>query len=148
MTRVALDSNVLVYAELEPDSAKARRSLALIRRAAHDGVIPIQVLGEFLRVVQRKRPEALAEAVKQASDYRQVFLTPPTTDLILADAAEISLQHGLQLWDAVICAAANAAGAAILLTEDLQDGRRLNDLLLLNPFAAKNDAVIAAALGK
>ena len=33
MTRVALDSNVLIYAELEPESEKGTRSAALILRA-------------------------------------------------------------------------------------------------------------------
>jgi len=147
MTRIALDSNLLLYAELEPTSAKGLRARELILKATRDGVVPIQVLGEFLRVVQRRLPAAFAEAVRQAERYRQIFLTPSTTDGVLATAAEVALKHGLRLWDAVICAAADAAGATVLLTEDLQDGRRLNNLLLLDPFAAKNNAVIAAALG-
>ena len=60
MTRVALDSNILIYAELEPESAKGQRAADLILRAAHDGVIPVQVLGEFLRFVQRRVPAAFA----------------------------------------------------------------------------------------
>ena len=54
MTRVALDSNILIYAELEPESEKGKRATDLILRAAQDGVIPVQVLGEFLRFVQRQ----------------------------------------------------------------------------------------------
>lgn len=146
MSRVALDTNVLVYAELEPDSEKGQRSLNLIRRAAGNGVIPVQVLGEFLRVVQRKLPSAFAEAARQANDYRHVFLTPPTTDVAMAEAAQIALANGLQLWDAVVCAAAAGAGASLLLTEDLQDGQRLGGLLFLNPFLAKNAAQLDAAL--
>jgi predicted nucleic acid-binding protein len=41
MTRAALDSNILVYAELERESAKGRRAASLITRAARDGVIPV-----------------------------------------------------------------------------------------------------------
>ena len=74
MTRVALDSNLLIYAELEPESA------ALISRAARDGVIPAQVLGEHLRFVQRRAPAAFEEAIRQASLYQALFLTPPSTD--------------------------------------------------------------------
>jgi len=146
MTRVALDSNLLVYAELEPTTAKGKRAADLILRAARDGVIPVQVLGEFLRVVQRRWPAAFAEAVLQTERYRRVFFTPATTDAVLAEAAEIALAHGLQLWDAVVCAAADAGGAAILLTEDLQDGRHMKRLLFLNPFLSKNNAAIDAAL--
>ena len=80
MTRVALDSNILIYAELEPESQKGRRSADLILRAARDGVIPAQVLGEYLRFVQRRAPAAFEEAIRQASLYRDAFLTPPATD--------------------------------------------------------------------
>jgi predicted nucleic acid-binding protein len=40
VSRVALDSNILIYAEIEPDSAKGMRSVDLILRTARDGVIP------------------------------------------------------------------------------------------------------------
>jgi hypothetical protein len=39
MSRVALDSNILIYAEIEPDSAKGTRSVDLILRTAREGVI-------------------------------------------------------------------------------------------------------------
>jgi predicted nucleic acid-binding protein len=148
MTRVALDSNLLLYAELEPESSKGKRARAMILASARDGVIPVQVLGEYLRVVQRRLPAAFAGAVAQAEQYRRIFLTAPTTDGVLTAAAETASAHGLQLWDAVICAAADSAGATILFTEDLQDGRRLNNLLLLNPFLPANNAAIDAALGR
>jgi len=147
MTRVALDSNVLLYAELEPESDKGRCAAELVLRAAQDGVIPVQVLGEFLRVVQQRLPEAFEGAIRRAELYRTLFVTPPTTDGVLAAAAESSLKHGLQFWDAVICAAAEAVGATILLTEDLQDGRRLNNLHFLNPFSVQNRRAIDAAIG-
>lgn len=146
MSRVALDSNVLVYAELEPDSAKGNAAADIIARAAHDGVIPVQVLGEFLRVVQRRMPAAFEEAVKQSELYQAVFLTPPTTNAVLAEASHLALGHKLQVWDSVICAAALQAQAEILFTEDLQDGFRIGRLKLLNPFAAANTAAVDSAL--
>jgi predicted nucleic acid-binding protein len=136
MTRVALDSNILIYAELEPESEKGRRASALILRAARDGVIPAQVLGEYLRFVQRRAPTAFADAVRQAALYQTLFLTPPTTHIIITQASELARDHRMQLWDCVVCAASIAAGAKILLTEDMQDGRTIDGLRLINPFAA------------
>jgi predicted nucleic acid-binding protein len=147
MTRVALDSNILIYAELEPDSAKGQRAAELILRVAQDGVIPVQVLGEYLRFIQRRAPAMLAEAVKQIAVYQAAFLTPPTTDAVIAKASEIASAHRLQLWDCVVCVAALDAGAKVLLTEDMQDGRSLTGLRLLNPFAPGNNEAIDAALG-
>src|ERR1700681_4432501 len=83
MIRVALDSNILIYAELEPESEKGTRSADLILRAARDGVIPAQALGEYLRFIQRRVPEAFEDAIRQASIYQAAFLTPPTTDGII-----------------------------------------------------------------
>jgi predicted nucleic acid-binding protein len=42
----------------------------------------------------------------------------------------------------VVCAASADAGAKVLLTEDMQDGRILDGLRLINPFAEKNAKAI------
>jgi len=144
MTRVALDSNILIYAELEPDSEKGKRAADLVLRAAHDGVIPVQVLGEFLRFVQRRVPAAFEEAIRQASIYQAAFLTPPSTDAIINKAAALARTHHMQFWDCVVCAASAEAGAKVLMTEDMQDGRILDGLRLINPFAATNAETIDA----
>lgn len=138
MMRIAIDSNILIYAELEPDSDKGTRSADLILRSARDGVISAQVLGEFLRFVQRRVPASFEDAVRQAVLYQAVFLTPPTTDVVINEASEMARAHRMQLWDCVVCAASAQAGAKVLLTEDMQDGRIINGLRLMNPFAAAN----------
>ena len=138
MIRVAIDSNILIYAEVEPDSEKGVRSADLILRAARDGVIAAQALGEFLRFVQRRFPDSFEEAIRQAMLYQSVFITPPTTDATINTASELARGHRLQFWDCVICAASAQAGAKVLLTEDMQDGRTLDGLRLVNPFVAAN----------
>jgi predicted nucleic acid-binding protein len=146
MIRVALDSNILIYAELEPESEKGTRSADLILRAARNGVIPVQVLGEYLRFVQRRVPQAFEDAIRQASIYRAAFLTPPTTDAVIGTACALARTHRMQLWDCVVCAASAQAGAKVLLTEDMQDGRILDGLRLINPFAASNADAIETSL--
>ena len=138
MTRVAIDSNILIYAEIEPELAKGKRSVDLILRTARDGVIPAQVLGEFLRFIQRRFPASFQEAIRQALLYQSGFITPPTTDAIINKASELAHAHRLQVWDCVVCAASAEARAKALLTEDMQDGRILDGLRLTNPFVAAN----------
>src|SRR5258708_16426091 len=128
MTRVPLDTNILIYVELEPESDKGPRSADLILRAARNGVIPAQVLGEYLRFVQRRVPEAFEDAIRQASIYQAAFLTPPTTDAIINTASALAHAHRMQLWGCVVCAASVQAGAKLLLTEDMQDARILDSL--------------------
>jgi predicted nucleic acid-binding protein len=144
MTRVALDSNILIYAELEPESEKGTRSADAILRAARDGVIPAQVLGEYLRFVQRRAPAAFEGAIRQAFMYQAVFLTPPTTVAMIQKAADLARANRIQMWDCVVCAACIQAGASVLLTEDMQDGRIIEGMRLMNPFAAVNADAIEA----
>ena len=148
MTRVALDSNILIYAKVEPESDKGKSASTLIVRVAKDGVIPVQVTGEFLRFFQRRTPQLFDEAVLLLSIYKATFHMPVTTGDVMTTAAELVQAHRLQLWDAVVCAASAAAGAKVLFSEDMQDGRILNGLRIVNPFDAGNSDLIDALLGE
>jgi len=44
--------------------------------------------------------------------------------------------HSLAFWDALIVQAALDAGCDVLLTEDMQHGRRFGELEVRNPFIA------------
>ena len=57
---------------------------------------------------------------------------PDVDDLVAASALED--QHQLSFWDALIVVSARRSGARALLTEDLQEGRRFDDLLVVSPF--------------
>ena len=52
--------------------------------------MPAQVLGEFLRFVQRRFPASFEEAIRQALIYQSVFITPPTTETIVNKASELA----------------------------------------------------------
>jgi len=43
-------------------------------------------------------------------------------------------EHTLACWDALIVEAALRAGASLLLSEDLRDGRQFGTLTVANPF--------------
>lgn len=66
------------------------RASELILRTARNGVIAAQVLGEFLRFVQRRAPDSFEDAMRQVTLYQSVFLTPPTTDAIVNKAFELA----------------------------------------------------------
>ncbi|TAK55719.1 MAG: hypothetical protein EPO25_02935 [Gammaproteobacteria bacterium] len=52
-------------------------------------MIPAQVIGEYLRFIQRRAPQALDRAIDQISLYRATFLVPSTTEAIISSAAEV-----------------------------------------------------------
>jgi predicted nucleic acid-binding protein len=136
--RPTLDSNVLIYALVEPDSAKGRRAIELIAVTAGRGVLATQALGEFLWVVRRRRPDLAVDALQTLGQLREVFAIVDTSVALLAAAAELRARCRLQFWDAVIWQAAASAGANLLLSEDLQDGFRADGMRVLNPFAPAN----------
>ncbi|MGD9669439.1 MAG: PIN domain-containing protein [Hyphomicrobiaceae bacterium] len=49
-------------------------------------------------------------------------------------ASEIQERYGLSFWDAMIVAATTEAGAAILYTEDLNQGQSIEGVKVINPF--------------
>ncbi len=46
----------------------------------------------------------------------------------------LSDRDGISLWDALIVAAANRSGAERLYSEDLQNGRRMLGVTIVDPF--------------
>lgn len=134
MTRVSLDSNILVYAELEPESDKGKRAHELIVAAAPRGVLTVQAMLEFASVVRRKRAESLEGALKKINIWGSVFETVPTTNRVATEALSMVRLHQFQIWDGVIWAAARQGGATILFSEDLQDGFAKDGMRTLNPF--------------
>ena len=53
---------------------------------------------------------------------------------LLNRAWAVESRFGLHYWDALIVASAHQSGCRHLLTEDLQDGRELDGVLVVNPF--------------
>lgn len=56
------------------------------------------------------------------------------TGAILDRAWTAQDRYRLAFWDALIVAAAQAAGCRYLLTEDFQPDQQLDDLTVVNPF--------------
>ncbi len=59
------------------------------------------------------------------------------------DAVE---EHRLSFWDAMLWATARQAGSSAIVSEDMQDGRRLSGVEFINPFAADAAERLAALL--
>ena len=53
----------------------------------------------------------------------------------------------MAFWDAMLWATARRAGVGVLVSEDFQDGQTIEGVRIVNPFTARNAAVIERALG-
>jgi predicted nucleic acid-binding protein len=142
---IALDTNILVYAEC-PDDPHGRYEKALEIIAAASAVencLPLQVIGEYLNVCRRKEMLEMALAVERASSYVDLFETPITTFIDMAQAGDLAKAFNLQYFDALIIAISTRAGATLLLSEDMQDGLSVDGLRIVNPFEARNEGLLA-----
>ena len=134
---VALDTNILIYAEGVDGEAKRAIAIAALRAYGTGEVhVPVQALGELFAVLTRKARWPAAEAREAVTRWLARAVPIPTTEAVLEDAMAIAVAHRLASWDAVILAAAAEAGCDTLLTEDLQPGFAWRGCLVRNPFSA------------
>jgi hypothetical protein len=57
-------------------------------------------------------------------------------------------RHSVSFWDAMLWVTAREAGCRLLFSEDLHDGQTLDGVTCINPFAARNQTLVEAALPK
>lgn len=134
--RVALDTNVLLYAMDINDAERGRRVAALIAELpAASVVLPAQVLGETLNVlVSKKVGWARARARDAVGRWPAAFPVRETTATAMMAAADLVAEHQVQVWDAVILAVAAEAGCGLLLSEDMNHGFQWRGVTVVNPF--------------
>jgi len=136
--RVALDTNILAYAEGVNDPERQAAAIAALRSLSGTEIlVPVQALGELFNVLVRKgrrSPEAALIAVRTWSETYPVIATTPQ---VLTDAMELAATRGLAIWDSVMLAAAAQAGCRVLLSEDMQDGFGWRGVAVRNPFIAR-----------
>jgi predicted nucleic acid-binding protein len=135
--RVALDTNVLAYAEGINAAQRRGSALDLVQRLPQEAtVIPVQVLGELFNVLVRKGGRSRADAREALLGWRDTFPVIETSPEIMLTAVDLATDHQFGIWDAVILSAASQAGCRLLLSEDLQDGFTWGGVTVINPFAS------------
>lgn len=133
--RVALDTNILAYAEGVNGPSMRNASLAILDRLPPTSVVvPVQALGELFHVLVRKAARSPKNARAAILEWRNAFALIETTDAVLVAAADLAINK-FSIWDAIILSAAAEAECRLLLSEDLQDGYVWKGVTVVNPFA-------------
>lgn len=132
---VFVDTNVLIYAVDQAEPAKhlaAREWRAELWKRRY-GRISFQVLQEFYAKVTHKWPKAREQARSEVRDLL-AWQPVPIDGGLLEHAWKVQDRFPMSFWDALIVAAAKAAGCQYLLTEDFQEGQDLEGIRILSPF--------------
>lgn len=125
-----LDTNVLVYAQGDDAKGEIARRVIL-----EGGIISVQVLNELVAVLRRKLDLGWAEIGLAVEDVRAALDPVRPIGVETHEAARtLAAEHEIGFYDGLIVAAAIEAGCTRLLTEDLQAGRRLGPVTVVNPF--------------
>ncbi|WP_274627983.1 PIN domain-containing protein [Arvimicrobium flavum] len=143
--RVFIDTNVLLYSHdrRDPEKAsKAKRWLTALatRRAA---ITNLQVLNECTYVLLRKKwfenPEQVFETMASFSELGD----SPLTVREVYEARQLHLRYGVSWWDCLLLASATELGCTHFLSEDLQDGQRIEGLTIVDPFAHTPEDILS-----
>jgi predicted nucleic acid-binding protein len=145
--RVALDTNIMAYAEGIDDgrmqAAATELVLALPRGST---VLPVQTLGELFNVLVRKGGRSRGAAREAIIKWRDGFPVVETSAPIMLSAADLATAHQLAIWDSVILSVAAHSGCRLLLSEDLHDGFTWQGVTVTNPFALSRHPLLDALL--
>jgi len=134
MSKVFLDTNILIYSMDRSQPAKQKKCRNLLRSLAEGpkGVISTQVMQEFYTAATTKLgadPLITKDVLRSLERFEIVIITPG----LIKDAVDCSIINRLSFWDALIVTAAEAAKCEILWTEDLNNGQIIRGVRIENP---------------
>lgn len=132
-----VDTNVIVYAydTTAGEKHRAAKKVLIDLWRSGRGLVSTQILQELFVTLTRKIPHPLKSM--RAAEIIEDMLT---WDVVVNDgesivqAIALESKEGLSFWDSLVVVAAVRGGAEILLSEDLQAGRDLAGVRILNPF--------------
>ena len=137
--RFFLDTNIFAYTFDAAAPAKAKRASQLVRRAADtgQGIISYQVVQEFFSVAFRRfaHPMSVAEAEQYLITVLRPLLDVHSSPSIYFEALRIVEKHRISWYDSLILGAAIEGHCEKLYSEDFQHGRKIEGILIENPFA-------------
>ncbi len=134
-TRSFFDTNVLVYTDDKANRTKQRHAIDLVteHRRNRTGVVSLQVLPEYFVTITRKLHIEAAIARRKVELLAEFDVAAPEVSDILA-AIDLHRLHGLLFWDALVIRSAKQSGCSVLFSENMQAGRDVEGLSIVNPF--------------
>jgi predicted nucleic acid-binding protein len=135
-----LDTNIFVYSfdHTAPEKQQISQQLIQAALSTQRGIVSTQVLQEFLNVALRRFVQPMGTS--EAREYLRAVLVPLCQHFPSAALYDRTLllreETGFSFYDSLVVAAALEAGCSTLFSEDLQHGRNVQGVAVVNPFAA------------
>lgn len=132
-----VDTNVIVYAFDRGQPEHQAAAEALLRRLRERGTLCLstQVLQEaYVTLTRRAKTPMTPDQAIELIDDLAAWPVCGSDAALVREAALLSRDAVLSLWDALIVSAAARLGAARLYTEDLNHGQVIAGVEIVNPF--------------
>ena len=132
MTKIALDSNILIYSH----SLDCESKRLVAREFFNENpVVSSQVISEYLNVMKRSFKMQKQELLVLCSLWLERCSVQPVVFSTINLAQTLVAKYDFQVFDGIIVAAALEADCGVLYSEDMQDGLVVEDTLkIVNPF--------------
>jgi predicted nucleic acid-binding protein len=134
-----IDTNIFIYSFDATNKHKQAISTTLIQDALENGkgIISYQVIQECLNVISQKFKIPIS--VADAQIYLNQVLNPlcevfPSIQLY-STALKLKKETQYSFYDSLMLAAALEKNCSTLYSEDLQHGRKIKSVTIINPYA-------------
>lgn len=148
--RIFIDTNVFIYFFSTKDLGKKEISSNIIKASFKSDrfCISYQVIQEFSNVMLTKGEPPMKE--QDISSLIEKILDPiclfyPNIDFY-KNALKLREKNKLSYYDSLIALAALELDCDYLLSEDFNDGTKINKLKIINPFNKNNTKIINSIL--
>ena len=144
-----MDTNVLAYAEGLGDDVRCQLASDLIAKLNPiNSLVPVQVLGELSRVLTSKLKKSSADARELLLSWSDAAVVADTTCTAFQSAMDLTVDHQISMWDALVMSVAAENKCRLLISEDFQNGFTWRGVTVVNPFdtKAKSYKLLASAL--
>jgi predicted nucleic acid-binding protein len=145
--RVALDTNILAYAEGLGDELRCSMALQLVEQLhSAEVVLPAQTLGELSRVLTGKAKRTPSQTREAVLGWADSFEVADSSWFAFQAALDLTVDHQLPMWDALILAVAAENHCRLLLSEDFHNGFTWRGVTVVNPFAEPRAPLLTGLL--
>ncbi len=133
--RSFIDTNILIYTDDADYPEKQKIAIQLLESGWHNGnaILSTQVLQEYFSAATRKLKIPAEKAQRKIELLSQLEISSIEHQDIVR-AIELHRLHSFSFWDSLIVVMAQKTACTILYSEDMQEGRKINGVKIVNPF--------------
>lgn len=133
MSKVFVDTNILVYASDKDSPEKRKTAKDILHKHALEAVISTQVVQEYYFSAVKKLKIDPHQAKTIITKFEGFEIIPVLMDDIYR-AIDATILRKVSFWDALILAMAEKANCSIVYSEGFNPGQTYGNVTVKNPF--------------